>query len=287
MKLTGVRPPAVRRLLATGAAAGVLTAIGAVAAAVPASAQTGDATVYVVHGIPGVPVDVFVNGKDTLQNFQPGKVAGPLTLPPGSYKITIYKAGNDTGTPVISKTAQVPAAANVSLVAHLNASGAPGLTPFVNDTSAVAAGQGRLTVRHTAAAPAVDVLANGKAALTDLSNGQQKSASLPAGTIQASVAAAGTTTPVLIGPAPVTVTAGMDTVVYAVGAPASGGNASTLGVVTQKIPLSGSAMGVAAGTGGLLDRQSGVPAWSIGVLAGAALVAAGSMLTLMRRRHQQ
>lgn len=279
--------PAVRRLLAGVAGAGLLTAVGAAAAAVPASAQTGDASVYVVHGVPGVPVDVFVNGKKTLPDFQPGKVAGPLTLPPGSYKITIYKAGQDTGTPVISQTAQVPAGANVSLAAHLNASGTPVLTPFVNDTSAVPAGQGRLTVRHTAAAPAVDILANGKAAFTNLSNGQQKSASLPAGTIQASVVATGTTTPVLIGPAPVTVTAGMDTVVYAVGAPASGGNASTLGVVTQKIPLSGSATGVAAGTGGLLDRQPGVPAWSIVALAAAGLVAAASTLTLMTRRRTQ
>jgi Domain of unknown function (DUF4397) len=276
----------IRRLLVALAGAGIMTAVGAAAAA-PAGAQNGDATVYVVHGIPGVPVDVFVNGKDTVADFQPGKVAGPLSLPPGSYQITIYKAGHDSSTPVISQAAQVPAGANVSVVANLNASGAPTLTPFVNDTSAAPAGQGRLTVRHTAAAPAVDVLANGTPAFKGLTNGQQQSTDLPAGTITASVVAAGTTSPTLIGPAPVTVLAGMDNIVYAVGAPASAGGASTLGVVTQQIPLTGSSMAVASGTGGLLDRHSGVPAWAFGVLAVAGLGLAGSTLGLATRRRPQ
>ena len=30
-----------------------------------------------MHGIPGQTVDVYVNGKKTLPDFQPGKVAGP------------------------------------------------------------------------------------------------------------------------------------------------------------------------------------------------------------------
>ena len=55
----------------------------------------------------------------------------------------------------------VPAGANATVVAHLTADGKPALTPFVNDVSAVPAGQARVTVRHTAAAPAVDVRAAG------------------------------------------------------------------------------------------------------------------------------
>ena len=62
-------------------------------------------------------------------------------------------------------------------------------------TSAAPTGDGRLVVRHTAAAPAVDVLANGKAAFTGLTNGKEAQANLPAGTISASVVATGTTTP--------------------------------------------------------------------------------------------
>jgi len=55
----------------------------------------------------------------------------------------------------------VPAGANITDVDHLDESGKPRLTPYVNDTSQVAAGQARLTVRHDAAAPAVDVRAGG------------------------------------------------------------------------------------------------------------------------------
>ena len=50
----------------------------------------------------------------------------------------------------------IPAGANATLAAHLDAQGDPTLTAFVNDTSEVPAGQARLTVRHVAAAPAVE-----------------------------------------------------------------------------------------------------------------------------------
>jgi len=277
-----------RRLMAVFMGVGLVATLAL--SALPASAAEGDGTVYVVHGIPGVTVDVYVNGAKQLPNFAPGTVAGPLTLPAGSYAIKIFKAGDDpnTATPVIDSTVNLPAGANASVVANLDASGKPVLSTFVNDVSAAAAGQGRLIVRHTAAAPAVDVLANGTPAFKNVTNGQQGQADLPAGTIQASVVAAGTTTPVLIGPAPVPVTAGMATVVYAVGAPASGSTASTLGVVTQQIPLAAAAMTVQTGTSGLLDRDSGAPTWAL-VGIGAALVglfAAGGIALGGRRQRR-
>ena len=81
-------------------------------------------------------------------------------------------------------------------------------------------------MRHTAAAPAVDVLAGGEPVFTDLTNPNEASADLPAGTISASVALAGTTDPV-IGPADVPVTEGSATIVYAVGS-AEDGNLDVL-----------------------------------------------------------
>jgi hypothetical protein len=252
----------------------------------PAGAAAGDGTVYVVHGIPGVTVDVYVNGKNTLPNFAPGKVAGPLTLPAGSYSVKIFKAGADaaSATPVIDKSVDLPAGANASLVAGLDAAGKPTLFTFVNDVSAAGAGEGRLAVAHTAAAPAVDVLANGSPAFTNLTNGNEDKTNLAAGTVSASVVAAGTTTPALIGPADVPVTAGMLTVVYAVGAPAAGQTASTLGVVTQQIPLAAASAMVQTGTSGLLDHDGGVPTWALVGLAAAALGMLGSGAVLIRSR---
>jgi hypothetical protein len=262
-----------------------LTVVGAGSAV----AAAGDGTVYVVHGIPGVTVDVYVNGTKTLPNFTPGTVAGPLTLPAGSYAIKVFAAGADpsTATAVIDTTVNLPAGANASLVAGLDASAKPTLFTFVNDVSAAPAGQGRLAVGHTAAAPAVDVLANGSPAFTNLVNGKEDAAALPVGTISASVTATGTTTPVLIGPANVPVTAGMLTVVYAIGAPAKGSTASTLGVVTQQIPLASTQMAVQTGTSGLLDRSGGIPAWAIAALAFAlvGLLASGGLLVRSRAAH--
>ena len=70
----------------------------------------------------------------------------------------------------------LPASGNHTIIAHLDAEGTPTLAVFENDTSATAAGEGRLTVRHTAAAPAVDVLADGEPAFTNLSNPNEASA---------------------------------------------------------------------------------------------------------------
>ena len=61
--------------------------------------------------------------------------------------------------------------------------------------AAVPAGQARLIVRHTAAAPAVDVLAGGSAVISGLTNPNEKALEVPAGTVAAAVAAAGTTQP--------------------------------------------------------------------------------------------
>ena len=130
----------VRKMMAVCFGLGMLAVL-----AVPsvAGAAANDGTVYVVHGIPGVPVDVYVNGVKQLPNFEPGKVAGPLTLPAGDYQIKILKAGDpETGTPVIEASVTLPAGANASLVAHLDVSGKPVLTTFVNDTAAAPAGRG-------------------------------------------------------------------------------------------------------------------------------------------------
>jgi LPXTG-motif cell wall-anchored protein len=199
----------------------------------PAGAQAATGTVTVVHGIPGVTVDVYVNDELTLEDFAPDTVTAPLQLPAGTYEIAIRAAGAAAdSTPVLAGSATLPSGANASIVAHLDASGQPKLSVFVNDTSPLAAGNARLVVRHTAAAPAVDVLANGAPAFTNLTNPNQASADLPAGTISAAVAAAGTTAPV-IGPVDLTLPGATVTIVYAVGSL----DDNTLHTVAQSIPV--------------------------------------------------
>ena len=240
-----------------------------------------NAAVSVVHGIPDTPVNVFVNGKLTLDNFKPGTVAGPLSLPAGTYEVKIFPAANKagTGTPVIQASAQVPAGANVTLAAHLTAAGEPTLTPFVNDVSKLSAGQARLIVRHTAAAPAVDVRAGGTAVIEGLTNPKQQVLNLPAATVAADVVLAGTDT-VVIGPADVTLKEGTATIVYAIGS----AEQETLGLVVQTISgLHSSPSGVPAGSGGLAG--DGVPAWVLLTAGLGLLMAAGGGLRLAAARR--
>jgi hypothetical protein len=203
----------------------------AFAFAAPVDAQAETASVVVVHGIPNTPVDGYVNGNVTLEDFAFETVTDPLTLAPGSYDIAVRAAGADPSeTPLTSASTDLPAGNNVSIIAHLTADGSPTLTPFINDISPTGPGEGRIIVRHTAAAPAVDVLAGGDQVFTDLTNPNEAAADLPTGAVAATVAIAGTTEPVL-GPADVTIAEGTPTIVYAVGSVADG----NLTVIVQTI----------------------------------------------------
>lgn len=240
-----------------------------------AYAQEGDGTVTVIHGVPDTTVDVYVNGDATLEGFEPGTVTDPLELPAGSYDVEIYPAGADPDSEdaVISGSADLESGANVSLVAHLDADGAPTLGVFANDTSTLDAGDARITVRHTAAAPAVDILADGDAVFTGVENGQEGTADLPAGSIEAAVALAGETDPV-IGPADVDLAEGVNTIVYAIGSAED----DNLELVVQTITgLHDAPDGVESGLGGLKAAEQQREAqlmWTI-ALGATALVGAG------------
>lgn len=250
--------------------------------AAPAVAQEGGASVRVLHGIPGTPVDVYVNGERALDDFAPKTITDDLGLAAGSYEVAVFPAdaADASGTPVISATLQVPGSGNVSAIAHLGADGTPTITPFVNDVSEVPAGSGRLVVRHTAAAPAVDVLAGDDPVFRALTNPNEEAAELPVGTVNASVALAGTTDPV-IGPADVPVEAATVTAVYAIGSAED----ETLDVLVQSLSATGGAPGgVPAGSGGLLD-DGGLPLGVLAVAGAGLLLAAGGGARLARARR--
>jgi len=250
--------------------AGSIAIAAALLGASPAAAAD-TAEVYVVHGVPGLTVDVYVDGQRALDNFQPETVAGPLDLPAGSHAVAITAAdATDASNPVLSATADLTAGNSYSLVAHLTADGNPTLTPYSNDISTVPAGRARLVVRHDAAAPAVDVRAGGAVVLSDVTNPNQGGLTVPAGTVSADVVLAGTST-VAIGPADVTLTEGTATFVHAVGSADDG----TLALVSFVIPgLHSAPGGVPAGTGPAAD-----PALTVFIIvlavAGLALVALG------------
>jgi hypothetical protein len=222
------------RSLLIGLTAGAVAAVGVV---VPAQAHTSQhpakATVSVLHAVPGVPVDVYVNHHRLLNDFQPGTLAGPLQEPAGTYVVTITAATatNDKNPIIGPLTVRFAGHHDYTIAAHLTAKGAPTATLYDNSLKPTAWGNGRLIVRHDAAAPAVDVLANGAAIVQGLTNPHQAALQVKAGTYSAAVALAGTTKPV-IGPAKLPVPKGKDTIVYAWGSAAAGNLALAVQTVT-------------------------------------------------------
>lgn len=273
-----------RKTAAAGLAIGIIAAFGF---AMPASAATAStAKLSVLHGIPDTPVDVYVNGELTLDDFQPGDLAGPLDLPAGDYSVAITApdAADDSAPILGPATVSLAAGGNYTAVAHLTEAGAPSLKAFSNDISTTAAGQGRLTVRHVAAAPAVDILAGGSPVIEGLTNPNESTLNLPASTVSAAVALAGTTAPVL-GPTDVQIQDGVLTIVYAWGSAEDGNLALAVQTVTGLHSTPG---GVPSGTAGYLAERDNIS--TAGILGAGALVitlAVGSVIAVRTRKATQ
>jgi hypothetical protein len=267
--------------------AGVIAAaatlpLGFALAITPALADGHEATISVLHGIPegagADVVDVYANGNLLIDDFTPGTLE-TMMVPAGSYDLAVYADGTtpDDSDPVLAADGvEVPGGVNATVTANLDAEGAPALNVFVNDIATIAAGEGRLTVRHIAAAPAVDVLADGAVLFANLTNPNQELATVPAGDYEAAVNLAGTDT-TAIGPAPVSLAEGANTIVYAWGSAEEGNLALATQVITG---LGAGPDNVPAGGG----STTGTPMWAL-ALAGVAaigLVGAGVRLSTSR-----
>lgn len=262
-----------------------LTALGSIALvvllAVPAAAQVGQVQCRYVHGVPGLVADMYTNGELQVDDFQPGSISQVFNPEPGALSLDVKPfEGPGDAAPLLSFPVELAAGSNVSIAVHLNEAGEPIATRFTNSTADLAAGQGRLTVRHAAAAPAVDLLVDGSAQLTNVANGAEASSSIAADTFEISVALAGTTEPVL-GPVQVQVAAGSQTAVYPVGSAEDG----TLDLLVQTIEgQAQTPTGVGAGSGG--QAAPALPLWFVTGVAVAAAIGAAAIvrLTLITRR---
>ena len=117
------------------------------------------ADVYVAHGVPGADVDIYVNGDLLLDNFMYTQIEGPVPVPGGDYLIEVFLTGADPNVddPVITLETPLLDEQNVTIVAHLTEDGGLKLTPFGNPVQRLPNLVSSFSVRHTAAAPPVDV----------------------------------------------------------------------------------------------------------------------------------
>jgi len=211
-------------VVAAGVAAGM--------AATPATAA-GTSTVNVVHGIPGVAVKVCVDGKAAADHFRYRDTITGAKVAATTHKVRLVAAGKACAAPaILTSSYTLQAGRNYTIVANLNAGGTPNLKAFVNNVKPTAAGKARLTVRHTAQAPAVNVWAGTTRLVggTSFTWGKSAAFAVPAGKYSAKVTLPGSKKPV-IGPASLMLRQGRAYQVYAVGSPGH------YGLVTVKVPV--------------------------------------------------
>ena len=273
-----------RRILRLTGAVAVLAATATTGATV-AQAQTPTGQVTVVHGLRGVVADVYVDNTLVLPAFQPERVTDPVTLPAGAHHVDIRVTGKPADAPPdVSADINVQAGARQSVVAHLNAAGTPTITAYVDDTSPVAVGQARAIVRHTAAAPAVDIGLDQTLVATGLTEPGSTTAVVPPATYQVSVWQAGTQSP-LAAPQPATLTEGAATVMYLIGS----AQANTLSWVAEQIPdLATPPNQIQTGDSGLAADNGGAsfPYLPLTVAVGVAGAAAVVTADVTRRRRR-
>ncbi|MGV3759089.1 MAG: DUF4397 domain-containing protein [Actinomycetota bacterium] len=271
------------RTLTRLAAAAALTAAAWATTSSPAAAQEAEPRIHLLHGIPDTPVDVEAGGETVFEGFEFGDTQDLSALAGQTLTgLQVKAAGTDT-VAIDAGDVTLPDSGNHTIVAHLDAEGDPALAVFTNDTSAIAAGQGRLTVRHAAAAPAVDVLANGSPAFTNVVNGDEGATDLPVGTISASVVPTGATEPVVIGPADLAIEDGTSLIVYAVGSL----DGDSLTVLTETITGLGTApAAIQTGNTPVSDEANGISAAvlaAMAVLLGAGALGVGRLATARTR----
>lgn len=252
-------------------------------ALMPATAAFGQATegeVIVVHGVPDLAVDIYVNGDLTFENAEFGDVFGPLALPEGTYDIEIYATGADTDAdePALSGSADLPAGAVATIAAHLAEGGTPTLGVFVENNSTTDAGNARVTARHLADFGAVDILANDGAVFEGVTNPNGGDVDVPADTYNIKITAAGDPATVAFD-ADVPLAEGTNTIAYAIGS-VSGGSFT---VATAAIDgLASAPAGVPTGSGGLSTSMTTTIAVALAAVAVAAF--SGSMALSRSKR---
>lgn len=154
-----------------------------VAGASGASAQTDNA-VTILHGIPGITVDLRVDGELVIAGFDAGDTQDFTPLAGTVLEnIEAVRAGGDEVVigPIDSFT--VPDTGNTSVVVHLDNDGEPTITPFVNSSPPAEQGRGLFTVRHVADAEPVSVTVADEEVVSGVGNGQEGGVVLPAGEV--------------------------------------------------------------------------------------------------------
>ena len=195
------------------------------------------ASYSVIHAIPlsfgADVVDVYANNVLVVDNATPGSIKS-LTLPRGNLTVSFYANGvvpSPTTTPLlISSPTYLSSGANFSYVAHLTSDEKPKLSQFKNMVTEAGSKRSWLTIRHVAAAPALQFRTNGNPVFIPLTNSIERKRTLTFGNYSVDALYDDSST-VAINPYSLSLQKGSNAVLYVWGAKSKG----NLAVLKQDI----------------------------------------------------
>ena len=180
-----------------------------------------NATVSVLNAMPlgseAEVVDIYKDNVLLIENLTRGTLQ-TLTLPAGKYDFSVYADGVTPPATAIASAPEVEVfpGDNFTLTANFDDTGSPALNYFFNDMSEIDPGKTRLTVRHVAAAPPLDLGINGLTLPLELPNLGEFIFEVPTETYTFDFVLAGTEF-VVIDPTDIVLAESTNTVLYAWG----------------------------------------------------------------------
>lgn len=213
--------------------------IGAQGASARPKAKNGDLANYtVVHAIPAGygadVVDIYTNGALVVDNATPGAMKS-FAVPRGNVKVEVFAngvlPGPSTSPLLSSQNLYLANGNNLSFVAHLTADEKPKLSVFKNMVTEAGAKRSWISVRHVAAAPALQIRVNGYPKFVPLLNGMERKKSFAFGTYSVDSLYSETST-VVAGPTSIKLEKSKNVVLYVWGAKSKG----NLAFLKEEIP---------------------------------------------------
>jgi hypothetical protein len=250
------------------------------------------ARVSVVQAVPGVSVDVSVDGRRVAGGAGVGDVLGPFEMAPGSHEISFRGEGVR-----VESTLDVEAGDTSDVVLHLPADvgGEPVVHSYAAPDGPIGPDKARVLLAHTATVAPADVEVDGQTVFTNIANGEFADADVPEGSIEVALLPSGAdgADPIL-GPLDVALEARTLSMIYAYGNPRDG----SMNVIAHTVDLAADGSvrpsRIDTGSAGLADDRvttfPGPTAGDRGLLPAAAAVAVllaalGALGAGIRRRR--
>ena len=161
-------------LIASGLAVALLVPSAPAGAALPLSASLS--VLHVADGVEAAQVvDVYAGSMRIMDDLRPGELRA-VRITRGQYTVQVFPDGQDpqSSAPLTTIAGlRLTEQANVTVAIHRAPDGSVTATDFTNNTLRNPPAQGRVTIRHVALAPALDIQLGDARTVRSLTNSDE------------------------------------------------------------------------------------------------------------------